>query len=491
MQPPEDRGDDPRVGSTVSGRYFVQRLLGRGGMGTVYEAARLDDGRSVALKLLPLAGDAARLARFEREVAAAARLRHPSCVEVLDSGPDGGDGYFIAMERAPGRDLARVLLEDGPLPAARAARVVDGVLAMLEEAHGAGVIHRDLKPANVMVDVGPDGAEAVKVLDFGVATLLEPGIGEARPTREGITHGTPPYMSPEQIRGEPLDGRSDLYAAGALLFELVAGAPPFDGPTPMAVAARQLTERAPALPGDVPGAVAALVARALERERERRPATAAAMRRELGAAMEGVAGPARAAPRPLPPTEAFSVSELARPPASRRRWLVLGGALVAAGLLAAVRLPAGDAGVMEPPPAGGREAAAPPVPATGPTPPAERERPAPTGPPAPRSVAPTPPRAARPAAEALRRPPIRAVRGELNAVPTPPAATGDGVLVLQASPWAVVSVGGEELGETPREVRIGAGSYAVRAVHPELGVREARVTVGAGERTLWNAAFGD
>jgi hypothetical protein len=487
-------GDDPRVGTTVSGRYFIHRRLGRGGMGDVYDATRLEDDRPVALKLLRATADGERLRRFEREAAAAARLRHPNCVEVLDSGPDGQGGFFIAMELVRGPDLARVLHEDGPLQAVRAGRVADQILSVLADAHAAGVIHRDLKPANVMIDSTREGPDFVKVLDFGIATFIEPADGDARLTRDGVAQGTPAYMSPEQIRGEPLDARSDLYAVGALLFELLAGAPPFEAPSPMAVVARQLTERAPPLGkrAIVPPALAALVARALEQDRAHRPASAVAMREELHAALDGVCAPGKGPPRALPPTEAFAVADLA-PARVRRGRAVVAGAVLVAGAIAAVLFLGGSGATST------RRSAVPSaVPATATSTGATES--ATVGAVVPASVLPPqskpparlgakPPAHAAPTRAASVSPPIRLVRGELNAVPTPPAATGDGVLVLQASPWAAVSIAGEALGESPREVRIRAGTYGVRAAHPELGVREDRVEVRAGERTLWTATF--
>lgn len=505
-------GDDLRVGTTVSGRYFVHRLLALGGTGRVYEATRTDDDRPVALKLLA-AADGDRLRRWEREAAIASRLRHADCVQPLDAGPDGHGGYFIAMELVRGRDLARVLQEEGPLPILRAARIAARVLSVLAEAHGAGVIHRDLKPANIMVVASPEGAEGVKVLDFGIATLIEAEAetGQARPTHEGIAHGTPAYMSPEQIRGEPLDPRSDLYAVGALLFELLAGRAPFEGASPMAVAARQLTEAAPGLAErrpDAPPPLVALVARALERDRGRRPASADAMRQELARATEGVREPAPLPRRMLPPTETFAVDAVAPTTARRRPFTAVALALLAgvaavavAGALRArssMGEPLGPAPSTEATaevthaaaptvagasaaagsgltPASAGTAAAPLAAAKG-----EGARPAVKAA-AQRPVAPPPPS----------RPAIRLVRGELNTVPTPPASTGDGILILQATPWAVVAIGEEPLGETPREVRIAAGVHRVRATHPDLGTREDRVVVTAGERTLWTARFGE
>jgi serine/threonine-protein kinase len=509
--------NDPRVGTTVVGRYFLHRRLGRGGMADVYEATRLDDDLPVALKLLREPADPARLRRLEREVAAAARLRHPGFAAILDSGPDGEGGLLVAMELVRGRDLARLLREEGPLAPGRAGRVVDALLAVLEEAHAAGVLHRDLKPANVMVVQDGRGGEVLKLLDFGIASFLEPGTEEAHPTRDGFTEGTPAYMSPEQIRGEPLDGRSDLYAVGALLFELIAGAPPFEAPSPMALAAKKLTEAAPPLSGRRPGtpaSITALVARALERDRGDRPTSAAAMRAELRGALAGVDDPGPAAPRPLAETAAFAVADLTALP-RRRRWPLAVTALLALGVSASVAARWRHAEPPEPVPSAAERAADPAPLALAPAPPADQAvAPAPRaperrlgGPAAPvaataraRPVSPLTPTAAaadlgavggsRPL-DAPQGPPVRLVRGELNSLPTPPAATGDGVLVLQATPWAIVSIDGVPIGETPREVRIRAGAFEVRALHPDFGERRSQIKVGPGERVLWSASFAE
>jgi hypothetical protein len=522
MAPPGGGDAESLVGTTIVGRYFVHQLLGSGGMGDVYKATLLGADRTVALKLLAKAAlaDPTVARRFEREAAAASRLRHPNAIELVDFGQAADGSPYLAMEFVPGRTLAQVIAAEAPLPAARAVHLLAQVLAALADAHANGVVHRDLKPANVMVDPLRDPAGFVKVLDFGIATLAEGGgAGDDRLTGRDLVYGTPAYMSPEQIRGEPLDARSDLYSAGVMLFEMLTGLPPFDAPTPMATAAKHLTEPAPPLSARRPGvkaprALEALVARTLEKDPARRPASAEAMRADLVASLATLPEPARTPPaRELPRTEGFpraGAPGRGRPPARRRAALAAGGAgaaaLLSALLLAAGRAGVGDAGADARRAAGvpasaapARGAPEPPVAATAPatapaavvTPPA-----AAIAPPA-RAIEPrrrAPARAGAAASEPRsggrpQPPPILLVRGELNSVSTPSADTGEGVLVLVATPWAEMQVDGIALGETPREVRLRAGSYGVRAVHPELGVREDRVVVGAGERKLWAARY--
>lgn len=528
----------------MAGRYFLQRLIGSGGVGDVYEATWLSVDRRVALKLIRASswGDEESLRRLELETAAAARLSHTGCVEVVDHGRSSDGELFIAMELLSGRDLARLLAEEGPLSSSRAAHLVDQLLEVLETAHGLGVLHRDVKPANVMVTADDGGAERVRVLDFGNAWIDE-GQAQRRLTQEGVVRGTPAYMSPEQLRGEPLDARCDLYAVGLLLHELLAGVPPFQAGTAVATAALQLRQAPPplrALCPQVPAALEALVLGALSKDRSGRPPSASAMRRALAAAVSAEAKVEPAVPRPVPPTELFSVVPAAQHrPVGRAAALAVG--LAIAGVALAVLGVRSRPDLLEAHRAMGQASG----PAAGTTAPVTSElvrSRAAEGPwaaaesgsalaptrlekaksvidvAAPRALssaaegsgraagprstfAPTRPAGARSTDAAVRvggtsapgisspppRSPIRTVRGELNSVPTPPPGSGEGVLVLEAIPWAEVSIDGHALGETPRELRIVAGSYRVLAAHPELGAEEETVSVHAGERKVWTA----
>ena len=246
------------IGRTIAGRYRIERCIGRGGMAAVFAATQDGEPYEIAVKVMKrdLMKDATVVKRFRREAKAAAMLNHPNTVKVLDYGVDGEDAY-IAMELAKGKDLFQALAEERPMPQTRAALIVAQVGAALAAAHAQGIVHRDLKPENVMLVPSRDlpGGELVKVLDFGIAKILQAPSPEgdanaAQPhersetstnlTRVGTVVGTPAYMSPEQCRGGELDGRSDVYSAGVLLYQLVTGQLPFLGETPLHTAMRHI-----------------------------------------------------------------------------------------------------------------------------------------------------------------------------------------------------------------------------------------------------------
>jgi eukaryotic-like serine/threonine-protein kinase len=222
-------------GQVLGGRYALGAMLGSGGMGQVYRARDRVLERTVAVKVLSSAAtqDPELVARFGREARAAAALHHPNIVAVFDSGADG-DLQYLVMEYVDGQSLARLLRQEGMLEPGRAAEVGRQVCQALAAAHATGLVHRDITPGNLLVD--PAGL--VKVADFGIAKLA------AATTMTGDrVLGTAAYLAPEQAQGRPVDGRSDLYALGCVLYELVTGAPPFAGDDLIAVAARQLTEQ--------------------------------------------------------------------------------------------------------------------------------------------------------------------------------------------------------------------------------------------------------
>ena len=230
-----DTLDGPLKEKLIDNRYRVLEKLGEGGMGAVYKVEHVRMGKLAALKLMrpDHAVDKALKGRFLQEARVVARLSHPNTVQVFDSGELDDGSLFIAMEYVPGKDLAWQLKAHGALGEGQAVAIGVQLLASLQEAHEAGIIHRDLKPANVMlVRRRKSGDDQVKLLDFGIAKLQE---AEGRKSTTGDFIGTPAYMSPEQIRGESLDARSDLYSLGCLLFELVSGKQPFDGPTPISI----------------------------------------------------------------------------------------------------------------------------------------------------------------------------------------------------------------------------------------------------------------
>lgn len=272
-----------RVGTTIGGRYTLGALLGHGGMSAVYEAVQAPLGRVVAVKLLKRAGGPERAALFEREAAIVSRLRHPNNVTLYDYGiAEDGEG-FLVMERLSGHSLALELAVSGPLPAAQAVAIAADVCAALSEAHGLGVVHRDLKPGNLMLDrVGDE--ERVKVIDYGVAIESRGGEGEeGEETVSEVMFGTPTYSSPEQVMGLGLDGRSDLYSLGVVLFEMLTGRVPFCGEPVLVLIdhVRTAPPRVEALVEGLPGALCELVGRLLAKQPGERPASAEAARLEL------------------------------------------------------------------------------------------------------------------------------------------------------------------------------------------------------------------
>jgi serine/threonine protein kinase len=281
--------EDARLGRTLAGRFQLQRVLGRGGMGTVYEAEQLGLSRQVALKVLHphIATAPGAVTRFQREATLMARLRHPGAAQVYDFGEDAGE-LFLAMERLQGETLDTLTYREGPQPVPVAVEVMAQVLEVLEAAHALGIVHRDLKPANVMI-TGELPAPKVKVLDFGLAQVADTS-PQGRLTQSGMVHGTPAYMSPEQCRGEPLDGRSDLYSVACVLYELILGQPPF-GESPVAEVMSghlyrpplPLRQLRPDLP--VPPALESLVLECLAKVKEQRPDNAQIMRLRLRQAL--------------------------------------------------------------------------------------------------------------------------------------------------------------------------------------------------------------
>lgn len=277
-EPPDSfapAGPDPLIGLVVAERYRILEPIGRGGMGVVYkvEHARID--KLMAMKLLAgeLSRDREVVSRFKREALTASKLSHPNTVQVFDFGSTDGLTYLV-MELLLGDDLGRALRQDGPMPFERLGRIVVQICGSLGEAHAAGIVHRDLKPENIFLLRGRDGEDIVKVLDFGLAKLRESSeLNDV--TSQGAIVGTPYYMSPEQIRGDAVDARSDVYALGALMYRALTGVAPFVGPSPIAVFTRHLTEEAVPPSDKVPELAIArgasdLVMRALAKEPEKR-----------------------------------------------------------------------------------------------------------------------------------------------------------------------------------------------------------------------------
>lgn len=257
---------------------MILDLLGVGGMGRVYRAEQKALGRTVAVKIIHpyLLGDESASVRFITEARAASRLNHPNIVSVFDFGKSDNQLYLV-MEYLRGRDLARVDYEDGPLPFKRIVDVMIQVLAGLGEAHELGIIHRDLKPENIVLEPMRKAGDFVKVVDFGLAKMRE--VPSSHITSPGIVCGTPDYMSPEQGRGDSIDGRSDLYTCGVLLFQLLTGRLPFEAESPTQVVLMHLTLAPPnptviAPNRRIPLALVNVTLKALEKDANKRYQTA-------------------------------------------------------------------------------------------------------------------------------------------------------------------------------------------------------------------------
>ncbi len=263
---------DPLIGRVLDGRYRVGRRVARGGMATVYEAVDLRLDRVCALKVMHagLGDDDDFAGRFVREARSAARLSHPNVVAVFDQGDDDGT-LFLAMEYVAGHTLRDMIRKEAPMPAAKALALIDPVLSALAAAHQAGMIHRDVKPENVLL--ADDGR--VKVADFGLARAVS---AETQHTATGgVLIGTVSYLSPELVADGRADARSDVYAAGVVLYEMLTGRKPHEGESPIQVAYKHVHEDVPPPSHEVPGIPAyvdALVARATARDRDLRPADA-------------------------------------------------------------------------------------------------------------------------------------------------------------------------------------------------------------------------
>ena len=270
-----DAAPDPMTGRLLDGRYRIGPRIARGGMASVYEATDLRLDRTVAVKVMhPGLGDDNEFAeRFVREARAAARLSHPNVVAVYDQGDDDGT-VFLAMELIPGHTLRDVIRKESPMSPAKALAVMEPVLSALAAAHRAGLVHRDVKPENVLI--ADDGR--VKVADFGLAKAVSTDTQHT--ATGGVLIGTVSYLAPELVVSGRADARADVYAAGVVLFELLTGAKPHEGETPIQVAYKHVHEDVPppsSLEPGLPAYVDALVARATARDRELRPADAAVL----------------------------------------------------------------------------------------------------------------------------------------------------------------------------------------------------------------------
>jgi hypothetical protein len=336
----------PTGGRLLGGRYRLGRLLGSGGMAEVYEAVDERLGRRVAVKVLKpsLATDPDAATRFASEARSAARLSHPNVVAVFDTGEDDGLPWLV-MERLPGRTLADVLAA-GKIDQAQLRVWMLEALAALGAAHRAGIVHRDIKPGNILLT---DDGHA-KVADFGIAKSIESSPGDIDLTSTGMLLGTPAYLAPERIDGAPATPRSDLFAVGVVLWEALVGRKPFDGKTPLAIAAKVRSE--PVLPvgtlrPDADPHLAAAAEQAMAKDPSLRPASAEDMAAVISGAAPTVAVAApTVAVSPAGATVAMTQTAVRRPattswptaaPVPVRRgglgWPIFGGILLFVVLL--------------------------------------------------------------------------------------------------------------------------------------------------------------
>lgn len=336
---------EPRL---LGGRYEIGEVVGYGGMAEVHRGRDLRLGRDVAVKLLraDLSRDESFLIRFQREAQNSASLNHPNIVAVFDTGEDAGIPYMV-MEFVNGRTLKEVLLAEGRFDPATACEVVADMCSALDFSHKHHIIHRDVKPGNVMLS----DTNQVKVMDFGIARAL--ASGQATMTQTSAVIGTAQYLSPEQARGETVDARSDVYAVGCVLYELLVGHPPFTGDNPVSVAYQHVREEArppSELNPNVPDSVDAVIMKALAKNPENRYHSAGEMREDLIRAARGQAVLAPAVMSAGDRTQLLAggadstapITPIATSSSKRRPWLIALGVI-----LALVAVTAASWGIMQ------------------------------------------------------------------------------------------------------------------------------------------------
>ena len=285
------------IGRVFLGRYEAQRLIGEGGMGRVYLARQIDLGRQVVVKVMHdhIAAEAKFCDRFQRETLLMARFHHPNAVTLYDASLTDPAGPCIVMEYVKGVNLEALLAKTGRMTAPRVARIIGQLCEVLQAAHDEGIIHRDLKPANLMI-LDPDSPkERIKVMDFGLAKLIDDGPArKVTDTNVDFAVGTPGYIAPEQVRGEVMDHRGDLYSVGVMMYQLFTGRLPFEGATSMDVLLAHATETPPrfselGLAGWVPRAAEDLVLDILAKDPDDRPQSA----RELAERLDTIVSAAQ------------------------------------------------------------------------------------------------------------------------------------------------------------------------------------------------------
>ena len=336
------KGSDSLIGRVMAERYHILKRIGEGGMGRVYLGEHVKMNRQCAIKVMSpaLVNDHESAARFAREASNAARIIHPNVAAVFDYGESEGLVYLV-MEYVEGEPLARILAREAPLSVDRSLDLARQIADGLGSAHELGIVHRDLKPDNILVARSKAGKEVAKVVDFGIAKAIQENAGDAL-TRTGLVIGTPEFMSPEQLLGDPIDARSDLYALGCIMHLMLTASPPFAAATREQMIKRRLSEEAPYIqqidPG-LPDSLDRIVNRLLARSPADRYGSAAEVRDALSGTharrhdFEGLVRASSPTPRSAP-TQAFEAAalapteqtELARRPGQRP--IVLAAAVV-------------------------------------------------------------------------------------------------------------------------------------------------------------------
>ena len=322
---------DPMIGRVIADRYLILARLGEGGMGRVYVAEHVKMNRQCAIKVMSasLMNDAESTTRFAREASNAARILHPNVAAVFDYG-EAEKTVYLVMEYIDGESLSTLLAREGALDPRRAIDIARQIADGLTAAHELGIVHRDLKPDNVIVATKRDGREIAKVVDFGIAKAVSDSPQDAL-TRSGLVIGTPEYMSPEQLLGDPVDARADIYALGCMLYQMLTGVQPFDAVTREQMIRRRLNEPPPhvqqTIP-EIPRRLDTLIAHMLARSPSERLASAAAVSAALDPALALVGWVAASTPRPMPSARA-----------PRHAPTVMRPSLDPAGTLATIQIP--------------------------------------------------------------------------------------------------------------------------------------------------------